>query len=141
MIGFRSTASTLCIYRLYFVPVLPHVCWHTRKQKVSVVARKCTVPSFGIFNSSRQRLLIYLKPGTDSSDPLDPGPLFPPKCPAVAAVDSCFKGRTNLSCWGGVVQRGFAGFGGLYSLRPMTLHSLRHTEMCGVWKNADRLQI
>lgn len=34
----------------------------------------------------------------DSNHPLYPCPLFPPKCPAVAPVDSCFRSRTNLSC-------------------------------------------
>lgn len=40
-----------------------------------------------------------------------PFPIFPPKCTAVASVDSCFGGRTNLSCrWGAV-------HGGWWSLR------------------------
>lgn len=76
----------------------------------------------------------------DSSDPVYPRPVFPPKCPAVATADSCFWGRTNLSCQGELCK-GADGFGGLYSLKPMTLHSLLWADLGGVWKNADRLQI
>lgn len=54
-------------------------------------------------------------------NPLYPRSLLPPKCPAVAAEDSCFRGRTNLSCRGELCM-GVGGFGGSYSLKPMILH-------------------
>lgn len=79
------------------------------------------------------RLLISLKRGNDSNDPLHPPPIFPPKCPAVAPIDSCPSSRTNLSCQGSRAQ-GLVNSGGLCcSLKPITLLALLLT-----WKHKNQ---
>lgn len=110
----RYTGSTVCIH--IFLCQCRHTCMLTR----TCTSIWCMTTHYRLATYSTHvgQYLTRFDIGVDFllnsgwvlvTVSVQPTP-FPPKCPAVATVDSCFRGRTNPSCR--VMKRGLLDFGG-----------------------------
>lgn len=97
MCSFIFTHKLMCL--CCHICKLAKLCTSTRCATIHYIAWQCTVGTLArCIWLTLTRLLISLKRNGFQWLSLYPRSLFPPKCPAVAAVDSCFSSRTNLSC-------------------------------------------